>query len=127
MIKKIRIAGCAVAVASGALLEIDYKTFLGQHDMVWDRIPTRWEVAPYTGNVGVLFYQAKGEAKNVISIYAGRHDYYDHRAPHNGKELLWISRCRLPLGHFNLTSEGDITDVDLRLDLYKAETRAAFV
>ncbi|WP_231617687.1 glycosyl hydrolase family 95 catalytic domain-containing protein [Novipirellula aureliae] len=102
---------------------IDYQAFLAQHDMVWDRIPNRWEVAPYTGNgnVGFLFYQARGEAKNVISIYAGRHDYYDHREPYNGDELLWIYRSRLPLGHFKLTSEGDVTAVDLQLDLWNAE------
>ena len=68
---------------------IDYDAFLKQHDMLWDRIPNRWEVAPYSGNgnVGFLFYQAKGESKNVISIYTGRHDYYDHREPFEGDEL----------------------------------------
>ena len=103
--------------------EIDYKAFLGNHDMMWDRIPNRWEVAPYTGNgtVGFTFYQAKGSAKNVISIFTGRHDYYDHRLPHEGAQHLWIYRCRLPLGHFNVTSQGDITEVDLRLDLWNAE------
>ena len=102
---------------------IDYEAFLKQHDMTWDRIPTRWEVAPYTGNgnIGFLFYQAEGDAKNVISLYVGRHDYYDHRAPHEGNEYLWIYRSRLPLGHFKLSSEGDITAVDLRLDLWNAE------
>lgn len=62
---------------------LDYESFLKQHDMIWDRLPNRWEVAPYTGNgnVGFLFYQAKGEAINVISIYAGRHDYYPQDNP----------------------------------------------
>ncbi|MDH3719443.1 MAG: dienelactone hydrolase, partial [Planctomycetota bacterium] len=73
------------------------------------------------GNVGFLFYRADGAAKNVISIYAGRHDYYDHRLPHEGKQLLWIYRNRLPLGHFNLQSHGDIVGVDLRLSLWNAE------
>jgi len=102
---------------------IDFETFFNRHDMVWDRIPNRWEVAPYTGNgnVGFLFYQARGEAKNVISIYAGRHDYYDHRLPHEGHEMLWIYRSRLPLGRFNLESKGDIIGVDLRLGLWNAE------
>ncbi|TWU55868.1 glycosyl hydrolase family 95 catalytic domain-containing protein [Rubripirellula reticaptiva] len=117
--------GLAIAADNVAAseTEIEFQSFLAQHDMVWDRIPNRWEVAPYTGNgnVGFLFYQAQGEAKNVISIYTGRHDYYDHRAPHDGDELLWIYRSRLPLGHFNLTSDGDITAVDLRLDLWNAE------
>ena len=103
--------------------KIDYKAFLAQHDLVWERLPNRWEVAPYTGNgnVGFLFYQAKGEAKNVISLYVGRHDYYDHRLPDGKDELLWIYRSRLPLGHFNLESKGDITGVDLRLGLWDAE------
>ena len=103
--------------------QIDYDAFLKQHDMLWDRLPNRWEVAPFSGNgnVGFLFYQAKGDAKNVISIYTGRHDYYDHREPFEGDDLLWIYRSRLPLGHFKLTSQGDITGVDLRLSLFNAE------
>lgn len=102
---------------------VDFGEFLAQHDMMWDRIPNRWEVAPYTGNgnVGFLFYQADTEAKNVISIYTGRHDYYDHRLPVDGNEFLWIYRSRLPLGHFKIESKGDIVDVDLRLDLWNAE------
>lgn len=102
---------------------VDYKSFLEQHDMLWDRIPNRWEVAPYSGNgqVGFLFYQAPGEKKNVISIYPGRHDYYDHRLPHEGKQNLWIYRSRLPLGHFKLESKGNIKSVKMRLGLWNAE------
>jgi arylsulfatase A-like enzyme len=127
LIRKSWVAGLMVlmtAFSSGAseLSRVDYEAFLGQHDMLWDRIPNRWEVAPYTGNgnVGFLFYQAQGEAKNMISIYAGRHDYYDHRLDEAG-DLSWIYRCRLPLGHFNLESTGNIQSVDLRLGLWNAE------
>jgi len=126
---KIGIAALVVTMTanfSGAATDqpaIDYEAFLGRHDMVWDRVPNRWEVAPYTGNgnVGFLFYQAKREAKNVISIYAGRHDYYDHRLPAGKDTFSWIYRSRLPLGHFNLESKGDITGVDLQLGLWDAE------
>ena len=109
--------------AAPARSAIDYGAFLGQHDMVWDRVPHRWEISPFTGNgsVGFLFYQAEGETKNVISIYAGRHDHYDHRLPYEGHEMLWIYRSRLPLGYFNLTSTGAIQAADLRLDLWNAE------
>ena len=104
-------------------VNIDYEGFLSQQDMIWNRIPDKWTVAPFTGNgnVGFLFYQAENEDRNVISIYTGRHDYYDHRLPYKGEEMLWIYRGRLPLGHFNLTSKGDIEKVDLRLSLYDAE------
>ena len=124
IIKKIVIGillGCLSSVYA-LDFKVDYKEFLANHDMTWDRVPNRWEVAPYTGNgnVGFTFYQAKG-AKNVISIHTGRHDYYDHRLPHEGRGNSWIYRCRLPLGRFDLESKGDITSVDLRLDLWDAE------
>lgn len=129
MLKLLRLLlpACAIALAlpsqSSAQSSVDFEAFLGQHDMVWDRAPNRWEVAPYTGNgnVGFLFYQPKEAARNVISIYAGRHDYYDHREQYEGQDMLWIYRGRLPLGHFNLKSKGDIIDADLRLDLWNAE------
>lgn len=117
------VAYLGLTVDAAPELSVNWPEFLGRHDMIWDRISTRWEVAPYTGSgkVGLLFYQAKGEAKNVISLYTGRHDYYDHREPFQGDEMLWIYRSRLPLGHFKLTAEGEITAVNLRLDLWNAE------
>ncbi|CAA6691276.1 MULTISPECIES: glycosyl hydrolase family 95 catalytic domain-containing protein [unclassified Lentimonas] len=123
---RLLLSACAVALSLTSLSaksEVDFEAFLGQHDMVWDRVPTRWEIAPYTGNgnVGFLFYQPKEAASNVISLYVGRHDYYDHRLPYEGNDLLWIYRGRLPLGHFNLESKGDIIDVNMRLDLWDAE------
>ena len=47
------------AVTAWVASSIDYEAFLARQDMVWDRIPNRWELAPYTGNgnVGFLFYQ----------------------------------------------------------------------
>lgn len=107
----------------GAEKSVNFEKFLSQHDMVWDRVPHRWEVAPFSGNgnVGFLFYQHKSDAKNVISVHAGRHDYYDHRLPFEGNELLWIYRGRLPLGRFQLTSKGEVVDSNLRLNLWNAE------
>ena len=42
---------------------VDYEAFLARHDMVWDRIPDRWEVAPYTGNGNVGFLFSRRRAK----------------------------------------------------------------
>lgn len=111
--------------AAAVKLDVDYEDFMQRHDMVWDRVPPRWEMAPYSGNgnVGFLFYQGVEEKRNVISIHAGRHDYYDHRLPHEGHENLWIYRGRLPLGRFAIESKGDIIGADLRLDLWNAELR----
>lgn len=104
---------------------IDYPAFLADHDMTWNRLPNRWEVAPFSGNgmVGFLFYQGKQDAGNVISLHVGRHDYYDHRELEDWRKYMWILRGRLPLGRFTLESQGEITGVDLRLDLWNAELR----
>ncbi len=108
---------------TGVTAAIAWEDFLSRHDLVWDRVPHRWELAPFSGNgnVGFLFYQANDDPQNGISIHVGRQDYYDHRLPVDGQQLLWIYRCRLPLGRFRLQSQGEITGVDLRMDLWNAE------
>ena len=102
---------------------VDFEKFISRHDMIWDRTPDCWQVAPYTGNgnVGFLFYQIEGDEKNTIGLHVGRHDYYDHRLPHEGQQMVWIRSSRLPLGHFNIESKGEITGADLRLGLWNAE------
>lgn len=115
-------SGCS-PTSEKAVAEIDYESFLKNHDMLWDSIPNNWLVAPYTGNgnIGFLFYQQASEGKNTLSILTGRSDYYDQRLPYKGKEVTWIYRGRLPLGHFTLESRGDILSTELRLDLWNAE------
>ena len=56
----------------------------------------------------------------AVAGETGRGDY-DHRLPHDGNEMLWIYRSRLPLGHFELASQGAIQSADLRLSLWNAE------
>lgn len=117
------LSALALCTSATAMQTIDFSAFLKQHDMLWDRTPNCWQVAPFSGNgnVGFMLYQKKEHAKNQIGLHVGRHDYYDHRLPHEGKQMLWIYRCRLPLGHFQLESKGDILSTDLRLDLWNAE------
>ena len=133
MKKRIEVLVCSILLVSSMIscnldkqcvdLAVDYDEFLSRHDLIWDRTPDCWQLAPYTGNgnVGFLFYQAEGESANTIGLHVGRHDYYDHRLPFEGQQMLWIYRTRLPLGHFNLESKGDILSVDLRLGLWNAE------
>lgn len=110
--------------------KVDYNSFLSKHDMLWDIVPDKWQIAPFTGNgnVGFLFYQTKSEGDNVMSVYVGRHDYYDHReAKTKEEEMLWIKRGRLPLGHFDLVSKGKITGIEMRLSLWNAELTGTVV
>ena len=102
---------------------VDFENFISRHDMVWDRTPDSWTTAPFSGNgnVGFLLYQVESGPKNNISLHVGRHDYYDHRLPFEGQQMIWVYRTRLPLGHFNLESKGEVTGADLRLGLWDAE------
>jgi alpha-L-fucosidase 2 len=125
LLAALALAGSAATAATDEDSAVDFAEFLPNHDMLWDRVPNRWETAPFSGNgmLGFTMYQSKDNPKNVISLFVGRHDYYDHRLPEGTNQHLWIYRCRLPLGSFQLASQGDITGCDLRLDLWNAELR----
>ncbi len=114
--------------AKSPVANIDYAAFLDQHDMIWDRTPHRWEVAPYlgNGNIGFLFYKHMSDPANAISIHLGRHDYYDHRLPVDGDDHLWIYRGRLPLGRFQITAKGEIVSLLSKgLSLYEKKRAAS--
>ncbi|CAA6689979.1 Unannotated [Lentimonas sp. CC19] len=109
---------------------IDWPDFMSRQDMAWNKVPTRWNEAPFFGNgmIGLFLYQEinnpdnseSTDAKNVLSLHLGRGDYYDNRAPLEGNHHTWIYRGRLPIGFFRIKSEGDITGVDWRMDLWNA-------
>ncbi len=103
--------------------DIDYKSFLSQHDMTWDVVPHEWAVSPYSGNgnIGFTLFQYKDDKANQVSLNFGRHDYYDHRLPYEGRDNTWIYTCRLPLGRFQMESIGTVTGANLKLDLFHAE------
>jgi alpha-L-fucosidase 2 len=110
---------------------IDWPAFIARQDMVWDKVPTHWLEAPYLGNgmLGLLVFQEGKNGsnpestndKNVLSLHLGRGDYYDNRPPINGSNHTWIYRGRLPIGFFKIRSEGDVTGVDWRLDLWNGK------
>jgi len=115
----------ALAVfAKQPTVDVDFGKFLSQHDMKWDVVPHEWAVSPYSGNGNIgftLFKHKEDTKKNQVSLNLGRHDYYDHRLPYEGRDNTWIYTCRLPLGRFQIETVGDITGADLHLSLYNAE------
>ena len=104
---------------------IDWPYFMSRQDMLWDRIPTRWEQAPYLGNgmLGLMLFQNPKSPKNEFELHVGRGDYYDNRPPVDGNENTWIYRGRLPIGYFKISSQGIVKAVDWRLDLWNAELK----
>ena len=62
---------------------IDWPDFMSRQDMVWDRVPTRWEDGPYLGNgmLGLIMFQNPKSPKNEFELHVSRGDYYDNRPP----------------------------------------------
>ena len=88
----------------------DWKTFLSRHDMVWHRLPERFEDAAYTGNGqlgAMVFTAAKGQA---LRWQMGRTD-------------VSFNTLRVPIGDLVLKPSGKILSGEMRLDLWSAEVR----
>ncbi|WP_045315933.1 glycosyl hydrolase family 95 catalytic domain-containing protein [Lentzea aerocolonigenes] len=108
---------------AGCATRIDWERFLGEQDLVWQRIPRAWYEGPFLGNgfLATAVYREPGA--NAIRFTVDHALVQDHR-PQFGNE--W-GVARLPVGRVLLTPVGKITGVDLRLDLWNAELRGKIV
>jgi hypothetical protein len=96
---------------------LDWPAFLGQHDMLFDKLPRGWTEAPHFGNamVGSMLHQAA----DTLRLQIFRADVQDHRDDTWGWTAY--SRPRLQLGHFSLHPVGKLTGCHWRKDLWNAE------
>lgn len=97
--------------------KIDWPAFMARHDMVWERLPTRWTEAPHFGNamLGSMLYRAG----NAIRLQVFRADVHDHRD--NSFGWTAYSRPRFMIGWFELEPVGKIQGGSWRTDLWNAE------
>jgi hypothetical protein len=97
---------------------IDWPSFLGRHDMVFETLPRNWTEAPHFGNamVGSMLYQ-DGDA---IKLQVFRADVHDRRDTESWGWTAY-SRPRMRIGHFLLHTVGKPTECDWRKDLWNAE------
>ena len=97
--------------------QVDWPTFMRQHEMVFDKLPTGWRDSPYFGNamIGSMFYQAD----NAIELDVFRGDVQDHRTNQYGWTAY--SRPRLMIGHFLLHPVGKLVGCKWRVDIWNAE------
>ena len=99
---------------------VDWERFLGEQDLVWQRMPRAWYEGPFLGN-GFLGHRGLPGA--------GRERHQVHRRPRRGAGPPAASSATN--GEWRgfrsdgslLTPVGKITGVDLRLDLWNAELR----
>jgi alpha-L-fucosidase 2 len=99
-------------------LATDWKAFMANHDLVWDRMPSRWECAPFLGNglLGTMIYQ--GDVQNEVKFLISRSDI--GRVDYPGGFMVPMRKI---LGNFILKTEGNIVEENstMRLDLWNAE------
>jgi hypothetical protein len=103
--------------ACDGMSERDWREFIGQQDLVWQRPPTQYGQAPFLGDgrLGSVVY-AEGDTVRFTVQHA---EVQDHRT--TGGSQYGV--CRLPVGNLKLTAAGTVTAVDWRLDLWNAELR----
>lgn len=108
--------------------EIDWPSYLGKQDQVWTKLPNNWMESPFIGN-GLMGSMLFLNEDNQLIIQIGRSDVQDHRAQANkaraGKILP--DQSRLPIGHFVLKTEGNLTGCQLRLNLWDAEISGTLI
>ncbi|MDW5290190.1 glycosyl hydrolase family 95 catalytic domain-containing protein [Formosa sp. PL04] len=112
---------------------IDWPSFMAQHDLVWEDIPLQWAEGAFVGNgqLGMMLYAKMDE--NRFNFHVGRQDVTDHRqAPdkktsmgEKGTNLMDFSR--LDIGKMTLHPAGKIKTAHIRQDLYSAEIRGTII
>jgi alpha-L-fucosidase 2 len=117
------VAGALPGTAAAGQDRIDWERFIGQSDMVWQRVPRAWYEGPFLGNGFLATAVYREPAANALRFTIDHSQVQDHR-PEFGNE--W-GVARLPVGKLLLTPVGAITGVDLRLDLWNAELRGKLV
>jgi alpha-L-fucosidase 2 len=111
----------AAALAEEGDDPIDWRTFLAQHDLVWQRLPRQWGEAPFLGNGRLALSVIAPEGSNLLRFAIDNVDVFDRRDASWGWPAY--ARARYHPGDFHLQPVGCITGCDLRLDLWRAELR----
>ena len=96
---------------------VNLKSFLSLHDLIWQKSPNDYFNAPFIGNglLGAMIYQPDGEP---LRLDIGRTDVVDHR---NSEARSIVDNGRLPVGHFTFETNGGLQNLTGRLSLYDAE------
>lgn len=112
---------------------IEWESFLGQHDMYWTHLtadPTEPKAdfsqkgGYYAGAImgnGLLGTNLYKLEDNVYRLNVGRSDITEIRKPYN-----LFNSARLPIGYFTLSTVGKVQKEKMHLSLYNAITQGTF-
>ena len=118
----------ATAAPVAPQIEVDWPSFLGQHDLVWEQLPRQWNEGAFVGNgqLGMMVYATLKD--NRVDFHLGRADVTDHRKAPDRKTSLGVKGAsvfydfpRLDIGRMALRPAGKILDGTMRQDLWNAE------
>ena len=90
---------------------VDWPTFLGRNDIVWEVLPEKFDHGIFHGNgqIGCMIYQ---DSTNHLRWEMGRSDVTEHRRDNN----------RIPIGGMVLETVGKIEHGSAHLNLWDAES-----
>jgi alpha-L-fucosidase 2 len=89
----------------GVTAAVDWPSFLGRQDLVWEQLPRQWNEGAFTGNgqLGTMFYATP--AGDGLVFHLGRADVTDHRKAPDRKTSMGTTGagvmydyCRLDIG-----------------------------
>lgn len=103
--------------------QVDWKSFLSRHDLVWEQTPDDYFTAPFLGNglLGAMIYRPDNKE---LRLDIGRMDVVEHR--HSEARSI-VDNGRLPIGHFTLEMNYSFKTARGRLDLFNAEANFAIM
>ena len=101
--------------------DIDWATFLKQHDLVWDRITPDYYAGAIMGN-GLLGNNIYKEG-DTYKFHIGRVDVTEGRMPADKSQYKNLYHgARLPIGYFLMKPVGAVLSENMRLNLWDATT-----
>ena len=76
--------------AAAPKVEVDWASFLGRHDLVWEQLPRQWNEGTFVGNgqLGMMVYATLDD--NRIDFHLGRLDVTDHRKAPDRKTSMGV-------------------------------------
>lgn len=96
------------APASLVQMQVDWPAFMARQDLVWERLPSRWNEGAFVGNglLGAMIWRDGNE----LRLEVGRTDINQNN-------------YRLPIGQLKLRLQGQIQGGTVRLSLWNAEVQ----
>ncbi|MEP4077958.1 glycosyl hydrolase family 95 catalytic domain-containing protein [Haloferula sp.] len=110
--------------ASPLVDKVDWPEMLAEHDLVWGKLPTFWDQAPFLGNgeQGTMMYKLNSKTLRWDVGCSAAHDHRPFEKDDlSEKHVEVLNRGRHFIGHLRLGLPEELTGGQSRLSLWDAE------